>query len=133
MPTPTPTPTPTATPTPAPPVAPPTPAPPAVAPPPPPAVAPVLSALNVQGSLRTTTSRLRVSFSLNRATSVRFTITRRGAKRPLDGWTSRGNAGTNVFTLTRRLPTGRRLKPGDYTLAVGLNATAAASRSIRVR
>ncbi len=135
-PTPTPTPTPTATPTPPAPVATPTPAPPVSTPvpaPPPAPAAAKLSALGVRGSLRTHSGKLRVRFSLNRATSVRFTITRRGAKRPLAGWTTRGNAGSNVFTLTRRLPNGRRLKRGNYTLGVGLSATAAASRSIRVR
>ena len=55
---------------------------------------------------------------------VRFTITRRGSKKPLASWTRRGRTGANSIALTRRLPTGRTLKPGTYTLAVALSATA---------
>ena len=47
-------------------------------------------------------------------------------------WTSRGRTGANTFTLTRRLPTGKTLKPGSYTLAVAVSATATSSRFIRV-
>ena len=64
---------------------------------------------------------------------MRFTVTRRGSKKALATWTRKGRAGANSVTITRRLPTGRTLKPGTYTLAVGLSATATSSRSIRVR
>ena len=38
------------------------------------------------------------------------------ARSALAGWSERGRAGANAVTLTRRLPTGRTLKPGAYTL-----------------
>jgi thermitase len=130
-PTPTPTPEPPApTPPPAPPVA--TPVAPVVTPAPTVTPAPALSKVTVAGSLRTKTSKLRVAFRLTRVAPVRFTITRRGSKSLLASWTSRGRAGANSVTLTRRLPTGKTLKPGSYTLAIAVSATAKSSSVIRV-
>ena len=127
--TPTPTPTPpvatppapTPTPTPTAPVVTTTPEPtPAVAP------APVLRHLRVRGSLRGEKGKLRVTFTLTRATSVRFTVSRRGTRKAT--WTAKGRTGANSYTLTRRLPTRLTLVPGAYTLAVALNATASSAR-----
>jgi thermitase len=131
------TPTPPGKPVPPVPTAPPTrPAPTPQAPKPtaePPAPA-TLTHLKVTGSLTTRSGKVRVRFKLNRPASVRFTITRRGAKKPLDSWTKRGRAGVNTLTLTRRLPTRRTLKRGTYTLTVGLGAAARSpSRKLRVR
>lgn len=55
-----------------------------------------------------------VSFTLDRAASVRFAVARagRGSRR---GFTHRGRAGANRFRLTGRLR-GRRLRPGRYRL-----------------
>jgi subtilisin family serine protease len=159
-PTPTPTPSPTATPTPAPPVDTSTPAPPVATPTPAPPVdtstpappvatpapvapivvtlvpaaapAPVVSNLTLSGSLRTKASKLRVSFRLTQVASVRFTIKRRGSKAVLANWSSRGRSGANSVTLTRRLPTGKTLKPGSYRLAVAVSASAKSSSLIRV-
>jgi subtilisin family serine protease len=135
-PTPTPIPTPeppVATPTPAPPVATPTPVAPVVVTPVPTVTpAPLLSKVKLAGSLRTTTSKLRVSFRLTQIAPVRFTITRRGSKAVLANWSSRGRSGANTFTLTRRLPTGKTLKPGSYTLAVAVSTSAKTSGFIRV-
>ena len=139
LPSPTPEPTPTATATPEPPVATPTPAPPA--PPvvpvvtPTPTVTPVtyLFDVTVGGSLLTKRSKLQVRFSLSKPATVRFSIARRGTKKAPSSWTTKGRSGANRVTITRRLPTGRTLKPGSYTLSVGLSATATSSRSIRVR
>jgi hypothetical protein len=89
--------------------------------------------VTVGGSLATTRSKLRVRYSLTSSSTVRFSIARRGAKRPIASWTRRSRAGANTAVITRRLPTGRTLKPGKYTLAVGLNASATSSRAIRVR
>ena len=47
-----------------------------------------------------------------------FTVKRHGSRAPLARWTRRGRAGTNVVTLTRRLPTGKVLKPGRYEVTV---------------
>jgi len=141
-PTPTPTPTPpVATPTPTAPVAPPTPDPPADATPAPlsptpgPTTTPdtYLFDVTVGGSLATQRSKLRVRYALSRGADVHFTIARRGSKRPLASWTRHGRAGTNSTVITRRLPTGLKLKPGRYTLAVSLNANATTLRSLRVR
>jgi subtilisin family serine protease len=138
---PDPAPAPTATPTPEPPVATPTPpvatttpvAPVVVTPVPPTATpATVLSNVALAGSLRTRTSKLRVSFRLTQLASVRFTITRRGSKAVLANWSSRGRSGANSVTLTRRLPTGKTLKPGSYRLAVAVSASAKSSSLIRV-
>jgi hypothetical protein len=98
-----------------------------------PVAAPSLVRFTVDGSLRTKKSTLRVKFSLDRAASVRFTVARRGSRRALASWTSRGRAGANTVVLTRRLPTRRTLKPGAYTLAVGLDRAAAISTLVRVR
>jgi subtilisin family serine protease len=134
-PTPTPTPEPPVVtpPPPAPPVATPTPvAPVVVTPVPPVTVTPRLSQFKLAGSLRTKTSKLRVSFRLSKLAPVRFTITRRGSKTVLANWSSRGRSGANTFTLTRRLPTGKTLKPGSYTIAVAVSPAAKSSSLIRV-
>jgi thermitase len=118
--TPTPTPTPEApveTPTPETPVAPPAPVDPGVTPVPTTTPTPVLTNLTIRGSLRTSSSKLRVSFRLARATSVRFTVKAKVSKKTLASWTRRGRAGANAFTLTHRLG-GKTLKPGVYKLAV---------------
>jgi hypothetical protein len=120
---------PVATPTPEPPAAPVTPpaapvppasAPVAPAPAQPVTLQPVLSHLHLRGSLSTRHGRLRVTFTLSRAASVRFTVVRRGAQRASGTWTVRARTGANAFTLTRRLPTHRTLSAGSYTLRVGL-------------
>jgi thermitase len=138
--------TPTPAPTAEPPVATPSPAPTPIAPPvesPPPAAPsvtpvptatplPLLSKVTLAGSLRTKTSKLRVSFRLTQISPVRFTITRRGSKAVLAKWSGRGRAGANTFTFARRLPTGKTLKPGSYALAVAVSASAKSSSFIRV-
>jgi subtilisin family serine protease len=125
------------TPTPATPAPPaPAPAPPAPAPvtPTPPVTQPVsLFDVSVGGSLRTKRSKLKVRFSLSRASTVKFAITKRGSRRTLSAWTKRGRAGANRVSISRRLPTGKTLKRGSYTLRVSISATATSSRSIRVR
>jgi hypothetical protein len=73
-----------------------------------------------------------VRFTLTRAASVRFTVTRRGARKPVAGWTRKGHAGSNVIYLTRRLPTRRTLTAGSYTLALTL-ATSAKNARFTVR
>jgi thermitase len=147
-PTPTPTPTPeppvpTPTATPVAPVAtpepdePPATTPPAVTPPSPAAPAPIaapaprLLNLRLTGSLKTAKSKLRVRFSLSLPATVRFTVTRKGKR--VASWTRSARGGATAVTLTRKLPTGVTHKPGAYTLAVGLSASATTSRSIRVR
>jgi thermitase len=120
------TPVPTATPT-------PTPAPPAATPTPTPVPTPVpaeakLTSIRISGSLRTKKSKLTVRYTLTRAAAVRFTVTRRGSKTSLGTWTRSGRAGANVVSLTRRLPTGRTLKPGTYTLALSLAHSARSAR-----
>jgi subtilisin family serine protease len=132
----------TPTPTPEPPVAPPPPAPPVATPAPeapgvltpiPTATPPAaLSKLTLAGSLRTKSGKLRVSFRLTQLSPVRFAIARRGSKSVLASWSSRGRAGANSVTITRRLPTGKTLRPGSYTLTVGAGATAKRSGLIRV-
>jgi hypothetical protein len=89
---------------------------------------PALRDLRLRGSLRTRDGRLRVTFTLSRAASVRFTVTRRGARRAAGSWTVRGRGGANAYTLTHRLPTHDTLAPGAYTLRVGVAATAAIAR-----
>ncbi len=89
--------------------------------------------VSVGGSLRTKRSKLKVRFSLTKAATIRFSITRSGSKKALSSWTKKGHSGANSVTIMRRLPTGRTLKPGSYKLSVGLSATATSSRSIRVR
>ena len=128
-PAPTPTPEP---PSPPPPVATPTPVAPVVTPPPTVTPPPLLSQLVVGGSLRTKTSKLKVSFRLARASAVKFTVKRRGSKATLASWSRRGKAGANAVTLTRTLPTGTTLKPGRYTLGVAVSAKAGSSSLIRV-
>jgi len=130
---PEPTPTPTPTPTTVVPVATPVPVAPVVTPVATPTPSPVLSKVSVSGSLRTKKSKLRVSFSLDRATSIRFSITRRGAKRPLASWSVRAHSSRNAVTFTRKLPTGRTLKAGAYKLTVGLSASSAVSSSKLIR
>jgi hypothetical protein len=86
----------------------------------------VLRHLHVGGSLRTRHGELRVTFSLNRAATVRFTVVRKGST--AGTWSVRARAGANAFTLARRLPTHRTLARGAYTLRVGLAGTASTAR-----
>ena len=120
--TPTPEPTPAATPDPpvatSPPPAAPAPAPAAPAVPAPVVIPTALAHLKIAG--------LRVTFTLNRATTVRFAISRRGHR--VATYTRSAHAGANTVVLPHR-----KLKPGAYTLAVGLSATASSARAIRVR
>jgi hypothetical protein len=88
--------------------------------------APALRHLHVGGSLRTRHGKLRVTFSLSRAATVRFTVVRKGST--AGTWSVRARAGANAFTLTRRLPTHRTLARGAYTLRVGLASTASTAR-----
>jgi hypothetical protein len=90
--------------------------------------APVLRHLHVGGSLNTRHGRLRVTFSLSRAATVRFTVARTGSGSSAGTWTMRAHAGANAVTLTRRLPTHQTLGRGSYTLRVGLAVTAATAR-----
>ena len=92
----------------------------------------LLSNVKIGGSLRTKSSKLRVIVPPV-PRRARCASRSRAAARRLASWTSRGRAGANTVTLTRQLPTGKTLKPGSYTLAVGLSATAKSSRVIRVR
>jgi hypothetical protein len=119
-PSPTPTPTPTATPTATPPpVATPSPTPVAK-----PLVSePTLTGLTLFGRLRTSKSRLRVRYTLTAAATVRFTVTKRGARSALASWTRRSAAGTSLVTLKRRLPTRRTLRRGTYTLTLRAGAS----------
>ena len=124
-PEPTPTPDPVVT---TPPVATPTPfAPIFVAP----EIAIALTKVKVGGSLAKKPGKLKVSFSLSRSATVRFTVAQGGRK--VATWTKHGVSGANRVTLTRKLPTGRTLKAGSYTLAVGLSADAKSAAAIRVR
>ncbi|WP_051323865.1 S8 family serine peptidase [Candidatus Solirubrobacter pratensis] len=91
-----------------------------------------LTSISISGSLRTKTSRLHVRFALTRAASVGFTVTKRGAKKPVATWTRKSATGRNTVTLTRRLPTRRTLRPGAYRLSLRLS-TSARSASFRVR
>jgi hypothetical protein len=90
--------------------------------------APVLRHLHLGGSLRTPHGRLRVTFSLSRAATVRFTVARSGSGSTAGTWAVPARAGANAFTLTRRLPTHHTLARGAYTLRVGLAATASTAR-----
>ena len=63
--------------------------------------------------------------------AVRFTVTAKG--KAVTAWTHRSAKGANAVTLTRRLPNGKTLKAGAYTLSVGINASAKRSAAIRVR
>jgi thermitase len=125
--TPTPTPTPpAATPTPVAPDS--TPAPvstptPVVAP------APTLSGLRLSGALKGRQGRLRVTFSLSGASTVRLSVVRGGSSA---SWRISGRAGANALSLKRRLPTGRTLAKGTYTLVATAGATTARAR-FRVR
>jgi thermitase len=124
---------PVATPTPTPPVATPTPVAPVVVTPVPTATPlPALSKVTLAGSLRTKRSKLRVTFSVDRAMWVRFSFTRRGTKQAVASWSIRARASRNSITITRKLPTGRTLKPGSYTLAVAVSTGATSSNLIRV-
>jgi subtilisin family serine protease len=114
-PTPTPTPSPTPTPTPTPPPAQPN-------------VLAKLTSVKLSGKLRTSRSKLRVTFTLTAPATVRFTVTKRGARKALTTWTRNGRKGSNVVTLTRRLPTHRTLRRGAYTLSLRLPGSA---RSVR--
>ncbi len=88
----------------------------------------LLRHLHLRGSLSTRHGRLRVTFALSRAASVRFTVVRRGSRRASGSWTVRGRGGANAYTLTRRLPTHRTLAAGTYTLRVGLASVASSAR-----
>ena len=72
----------------------------------PPTVTPTvyLFDVTVGGSLLTKRSKLKVRFSLTKAATVRFSITRRGSKKALSTWTKTGRSGANTVTITRRLP-----------------------------
>ena len=62
---------------------------------------------------------------------MRFTVTAKG--KSFGTWTRAAHRGGNRFTLTRKLPTGKTLKRGSYTLSVALSGSAkASSASIRV-
>jgi thermitase len=63
---------------------------------------------------------------------VRFTVTRRGTNQAVASWSIRARASQNSITITRKLPTGRTLKPGAYTLDVAVSTAARSSRLIRV-
>jgi hypothetical protein len=93
---------------------------------------PVLSRLRVTGVLKGRHGRLRVTFSLSSAAKVRFRVVRRGARKPSATWTARGRAGSNAFTLKRKLPNRKTLGRGTYTIAVGFSAPVASAR-FRVR
>jgi subtilisin family serine protease len=117
----TPTPEPTPEPTPQAPVV--TPPPVAVTPPvatpvPTPVPGPALSNVTVRGSLVKRNGRLLVRFSLSQPATIRFSIARRGTTRRLSAWTVNARAGVNRFTIRRRLPTGKTLKPGAYKVSV---------------
>jgi subtilase family protein len=89
---------------------------------------PVLRHLHLRGSLSTRHGRLRVTFTLSRSASVRFTVVRHGSHRASGSWTVRARGGANAYTLMRRLPTHRTLSAGTYTLRVGLASTASTAR-----
>jgi subtilisin family serine protease len=129
--TPTPTPTPApAAPTPVAPVS--TPAPvtaPVTAPAPVAAPAPTVSRLRLSGALKGRHGRLRVSFALSGASTVRIAVVRHGASASWRVW---GRAGANAVSLTRRLPTGRSLSKGTYTLVARVGASTARAH-FRVR
>jgi subtilisin family serine protease len=133
-PTPTPTPEPpVATPTPEPPVQTPTPVAPIPTPTPETVPALTLSNLKVSGSLRGNAGKLRVSFRLSRGAWVRYTVKAKGSKAVAGTWTKLGQPGTNSLVLKRKLPSGKTLKRGSYTLSVAVSQAAAASKAIRVR
>ncbi|HWK28025.1 MAG TPA: S8 family serine peptidase [Solirubrobacter sp.] len=126
-------PAPTPTPSPPPPPPPPAPVPPAAPEAPqaqvPAPVAPPAARLTRLSVKRT----LRVTFRLTAIAPVRFSVTAKGATRPLASWTYRGHAGANALSFAKRLPTGRRLRRGTYTLRVATGGGAAAVRPFRVR
>lgn len=137
-------PTETPTPTPEEPVSPVTPPPPVDTAPPAPQATPVptptepaavrLSDVNVGGSLKGAKGKLRVTFKLTRSATVRFAVHAKGKSKPLATWTEQAHRGGNLYTLTRKLPNGKTLKRGAYTLSVSLSASAKASSTpIRVR
>lgn len=139
--TPTATPTPTPTPAAAPPVSPPvipvvtpvpttTPVPVVTTPTPSVTVAHLVRHLKLAGALRGRNGKLRVTFSLIGAGTLRFKVTHNG--RTVSAWSAWGRRGTNAFTLQRRLPSRRTLHAGTYALAVSQGATAAGAR-FRVR
>ena len=78
-------------------------------------------------------SKLRVSFRSDAGRVRCASRSRARAPRPCSrtGPAAAAPAPT-PFTLTRRLPTGKTLKPGSYTLAVVVSATAKSTRVIRV-
>ena len=97
-----------------------------------PQVAARLLDVTVGGSLKGAKGKLRVTFKLTQSATVRFTVTAKG--KSFGTWTRAAHRGGNQFTLTRKLPTGKTLKRGSYTLSVALSGSAkASSASIRVR
>jgi subtilisin family serine protease len=131
-------PTPEPTPTPEPPVAPPPPPPPVAEPTPAPTPAPVaqappsLTRLKVSGSLGGGKNKLRVAFRLSRGAWVNYTVKAKKSKASFR-WKRLGRAGANTVVIRRKLPNGKTLKRGSYTLTVTVGPTAAASKRIQVR
>jgi hypothetical protein len=73
----------------------------------------------------------KVSYTLNSAASVRFTVvrSRRGRKTTLRGsFTLAGNSGANSFRFTGRLA-GHKLKPGSYRLVATPSAAGKPGRA----
>ena len=87
--------------------------------------------MKVGGSLARRAGKLKVTYSLSDTASVRFTVTAKGKR--VTTWTRRSAKGANAVTLTRKLPNGKTLKAGAYTLSVGISASAKSSAAIRVR
>jgi len=98
-----------------------------------PPAAPRLTDVNVGGSLKGAKGKLRVSFKLTRSATVRFAVHAKGKSKALATWTKQAHRGGNRFTLTRKLPSGKTLKRGAYTLSVSLSPSARSSTGIRVR
>ena len=84
---------------------------------------------HVGGSLRTRAGKLRVFFRLSRGASVRFTVRRKGSKR-VASWTKPAGRQQHRH-VKRKLPSGKRLKRGAYTLGVAVSAAAKSSRHPR--
>ena len=89
-------------------------------------VARLLRHLKLSGSLRGHHNKLRVTFSLTGAGTLRLKVTHSG--RTVSSWSAWGRHGANAFTLKRRLPSGRSLRKGTYTLVVSQGATGASAR-----
>lgn len=87
---------------------------------------PAFSAARVKGARRAFTLRL----TLGKATTVRVTVTRRGARKALGRLTYRAKKGT--FTRKIAKVRGKRLKRGTYTVLVRAGATRK-TLTVRVR